>query len=573
MTRYLCVDPSHTLGGEPAAIDLTAQVRLEREFLPRESAYLADSGDVIRRVNDLGEVDGALRAAAVRRILTGTTTPLDAPVVLVAGDRTERVPGLYEMDELRRSERSVASLLDRYAQTSLAREGSEDLVVLRDQQPPLRPDGSTVQPGQGSTVQSGPTSPMVETVSIPEVRSDEAIVLPQGVYPVLELATRLAEADVETDSLVDVIHATPSYGSLATEESRRPWRVIVECPVATGEPLTRHQMIFTGTGETEPVEVLGTPAVGNDVVLDRAASKEAVMPFPARRAERGLQIALLAAAVIAAAVLIITWISGGLALAVRETPVWLGLSVTLGVAAMAVGLVALASRSDAEGNTNDTFVLRRHYASRIDMLWYATLATAVLFSLSVAAGVIPPILASETPVPSAAITFDAGRALVTATVQVQTQGLATDQPVTVQMRQYAQRDEQRHPHRPRHLHRRSLRGHGDRGDGLARSRGSLHERAGHHGQRSGDDVHTARSRGPRMHRGVGAAAGRGHRPVGAGHLSARCDRGDGADHESGGADADDLGDPDPVRIGADLSRADDVPEPVALAVLAGPRIR
>ena len=109
MTRYLCVDPSHTLGGEPAAIDLTAQVRLEREFLPRESAYLADSGDVIRRVNDLGDTDGALRAAAVRRILTGTTSPLDAPVVLVAGDRTERVPGLYEMDELRRSERSVAS--------------------------------------------------------------------------------------------------------------------------------------------------------------------------------------------------------------------------------------------------------------------------------------------------------------------------------------------------------------------------------------------------------------------------------------------------------------------------------
>ena len=126
-----------------------------------------------------------------------------------------------------------------------------------------------------------------------------------------------------------------------------------------------------------------------------------------------MQIALLAAALIAAGVLIITWISGGLALAVRETPMWLGLSLTLGVAAMAIGLVALASRSDAEGNANDTFVLRRHYASRIDMLWYATLATAVLFSLSVAAGVVPPILASETPVPAAAITFNAGRALVT----------------------------------------------------------------------------------------------------------------------------------------------------------------
>ena len=31
MTRYLCVDPSHTLGGEPAAIDLTAQVRRKRD--------------------------------------------------------------------------------------------------------------------------------------------------------------------------------------------------------------------------------------------------------------------------------------------------------------------------------------------------------------------------------------------------------------------------------------------------------------------------------------------------------------------------------------------------------------
>jgi hypothetical protein len=104
---------------------------------------------------------------------------------------------------------------------------------------------------------------------------------------------------------------------------------------------------------------------------------------------------------------------------------------------MAVGLIALASRSNAEGNDNDTFVLRRHYASRVDMLFYATIATAVLFALSVAAGVIPPILASETPVPAAAITFNAGRSLVTATVQVQTQGLATDQPVTVQMRQYS----------------------------------------------------------------------------------------------------------------------------------------
>ena len=90
----------------------------------------------------------------------------------------------------------------------------------------------------------------------------------------------------------------------------------------------------------------------------------------------------------------LTWISGALALAARETPCGSACRSTLGVAAIAIGLVALASRSDAEGNTNDTFVLRRHYDSRIDMLWYATMAIAGLFSLSVAAGVDPadPVL-------------------------------------------------------------------------------------------------------------------------------------------------------------------------------------
>ncbi len=433
MTRYRCVHPAHAYSGGPASVDVTAQVRLEREFLPRESAYLADSGDVIRRVRELSDSDPVDRDAAVRRILTGTTSPLDAPIVLVAGDRVDRVPGLYEMDDLRRSERSVASLLDRYAQSNLAREGSEDVLVLRDEEPPMRPDGSIVEPGGAA--------PQTETVAVPQTRSGEARVLPQGVYPVLELAARLSQAEADDDAIVDVIHETRSFGAIAADRSRSPWRVIIECPIATGDPLTRHQVMFTGNGDPEPAEVLGTPAGGTDIVLEKAARRDVVPPYPAKKGERRLAIAMLTAAALGAVLLILSWISGGLALAARETPTWLGLSLILGVAALAIGLVALVSRTDAQGNENDTYALRRHYSSRVDMLWYSTIAMAVVFTLAVAAGVVPPILSSNAPIPAATITFAAGRQLVTATVDVRAQGVASDEAVTIQMRQYPSVDD------------------------------------------------------------------------------------------------------------------------------------
>jgi hypothetical protein len=428
VTRYFCVDPSHALQGDPASVDVTAQVRLEREFMPRESAYLADSRDVVRRVRDLRSTDPNDRIAAVRRILTGTSAPLDAPVVLIAGDRIDRVPGLYEMDELRRSERAVAVLLDRYGQPNLAREGSDDIVVLRDEPPaPIGPSGTIVQP---------PPPPAPETVAVRRDLRTEATVLPQGVYPVLELSTRLADAAADEGAIVTAIHDTPSFGSVVSNEVRTPWRVVVECPVATGQPPANHLVVFTGTGEPEPAEVLGVPAVGGDVVLERVALQDAVPPIPATRAERRLRVGLLGAAIVATTVLIVTWLSGGLALAARETPVWLGLAVVLTVAGFAVGLITLASRSDAEGNANDMFVLRRHYASRMDMMWYATIATAGLFALAAAAGFVPPILSADAPVPAAAITFDASQRIVTATVEVATSGLSTDDPVTIEMRQY-----------------------------------------------------------------------------------------------------------------------------------------
>ena len=92
MTRYLCAHPGHDRKGRAQAVDVTAQVRLEREFLPRESSYLASTDDVIARVVALRSGDSVDRLAQVRRMLTGTTAPIDAPVVLAAR-ATDRVPG------------------------------------------------------------------------------------------------------------------------------------------------------------------------------------------------------------------------------------------------------------------------------------------------------------------------------------------------------------------------------------------------------------------------------------------------------------------------------------------------
>ena len=82
MTRYLCAHPGHERKGRARAVDVTAQVRLEREFLPRESAYLASTDDAIARVAALRTGDPVDRLAQVRRVLTGTMAPIDAPVVL-----------------------------------------------------------------------------------------------------------------------------------------------------------------------------------------------------------------------------------------------------------------------------------------------------------------------------------------------------------------------------------------------------------------------------------------------------------------------------------------------------------
>lgn len=418
MTRYLCAHPGHDRKARARAVDVTAQVRLEREFLPRESAYLASTDDVLARVAVLRTSDPVDRLAQVRRILTGTTAPIDVPVVLAARS-TDRVPGLYELDELRRSDGSIADLIERRYH---AAPDAGDLVVLSD---------AETEPA------TGVATPGAETMTATQLEQvQRARVLPQGIFPVMELSARVADARPNEAAIVEAIKATPTMGTPLVERTD-PWRVVIECPVPVGEPPVQHRMVFTGTGDHEPAEVLGTPAVGWDVALEDAASIDLAPPAPSRRAERRLKAVLVAELAIAALVAGLAWASGALAQAVRETPGWMGFAATIGVAAFAIGLIALLGRSDADGNSNDTYVLRRHYASRAQLLAVSTMLSAGIFALAFTSAIVPPVLDAEPPVPAPIVTFAAGNRVVTATVQLDGRDIATDDLVTVEMRQYS----------------------------------------------------------------------------------------------------------------------------------------
>ena len=423
MTRYLCAHPGHERKGRAQAVDVTAQVRLEREFLPRESSYLASTDDVIARVAALGTSDPVDRIVQVRRILTGTTAPIDAPVVLAARslgrEPGDRVPGLYEMDELRRSDPSIAALLDRRLD---ATPGVDDVVVLTGGQP---------GPVVGASASSSETMTATQLEQVQQAR-----VLPQGVFPVMELSTRIADAQPDEASIIHAIRRTSAMGTPLAERTG-PWRVVIECPTPVGDPPLQHRVVFTGLGDHEPAEVLGTPAVGWDLALEDAASANLAPPTPSWRAERRLRFVLVAEMAIAALVVALAWASGALAQAVRETPGWLGFAVTLGIAALAVGLISLFGRSDTEGNANDTFVLRRHYASRMQLFATSSMISAGIFTVALASAIVPPVLDAEPPVPAPIITFAAGSRVVTATVQLDGRDIATDDLVTVETRQYS----------------------------------------------------------------------------------------------------------------------------------------
>ena len=63
--------------------------------------------------------------------------------------------------------------------------------------------------------------------------------------------------------------------------------------------------------------------------------------------------------------------------------------------------------------------------------------SAGIFAVALASAIVPPVLDAEPPVPAPIITFAAGNRVVTATVQLDGRDIATDDLVTVEMRQYS----------------------------------------------------------------------------------------------------------------------------------------
>jgi hypothetical protein len=414
MTRYLCGHPSHGRNGDPRHVDVSAQVRLERDLLPRTNVYLAYTERVIDQVMETPY--GPDRVEAITNVLTGTPWTADAPVLLMS-ERVgvERAAGLYEEDELRRREPAAGRLLHRFGSGNVATPGSEDFVVVDEHHA-----SSFVERGrQALLTRARPRS------------------IPQGVYPVRTLAVRLAEAPIDAAALEDVIRQTPTYGRIRSHEFTAPWRVVITCPKIDGDFGQSHRTIFTGNGEPEPAVVYGTPAVGWDAALEDSAVADLGPSKALERSETRLKVALMIEALVVVALITVTWASGGLALAARETPGWLGFAVALAAGGAVFGSIVLFAPRDPEGNANDTFRLRHFYASRIETLWWAGMVSGALFALAIVCAIVPPVLLRDTPVPAPQITFDASSQPVTATVSLTLRDVGSDDSILVMMRQYA----------------------------------------------------------------------------------------------------------------------------------------
>lgn len=383
MTRYLCIDPSHGRADEIRPVDVSAQVRSELGFLPGPGAYHANTREVVERVVRLDTRDRS-REAEIRRILTGTTSPVDGPVVL-SGD---------EPDD------------------------ASDVVVL--------PEPPTTQRG-GTTI----------TVARTSTRTGQRV-LPQGTFLASELAARLTAAPSDPEALIEVIGRMRPYDDDIRDMPGTPWRVVVECPQTEGDPPTHHSVVFGGTGDALPLDVFGTPAAGWDLVLENAVVEDLAPPISRRRAERLLAITLVVEIVTALALVGIAWASGGLGLAARESPGWLGLAVALALGAIGVGAIGLYAPREAEGNANNTLVVGAFYESRSTMLWVSTVLSAGIFALALVLALVPPMLAQQSTLPAPSVAFGVNEGFVTASVTLAATDISTDEVLTVEIRQFAE---------------------------------------------------------------------------------------------------------------------------------------
>jgi hypothetical protein len=353
---------------------VTAQVRLELGYVVDREAFGADVHDVIARVQQLRSRDRAERRAEIREILTGTSTPTGAPVRLADGPA-----------------------------------GTSSRVV-------RLPDAG---PGLGN---GDPGSTRTET------HTDTGTSI-TGTFAADALAGRLADAEPTPAALAEAIGRTPPYAARDVDEVGHPWRVVITCPVAEGDPPTEHRVVFAGTGEREPFDVFGIPASNWDLALEATAQTDLAPSHGTRRAERLIGALLLGELVVTVALVCTTWLTGALGMAAREAPVWVALAVVLAVGAMAFAAIGLFGPRAPEGNVNDTLVVSRFYSSRTEMLWIATAVSIALFAAALAVAFIGPIGADDGALPSPAVSFTSQGGKTSATLDLSAGNVGIDEGV------------------------------------------------------------------------------------------------------------------------------------------------
>ncbi|MEP6757872.1 MAG: hypothetical protein ABJB55_01600 [Actinomycetota bacterium] len=414
MTRYLCIDDSHRRDGKRVPVDLTDSVRLERSLVPRPSVYLAVTEDLIEHAISMPGT-AADRRVGIERFLTGESEPTPLPVVLVSERSTGRPRGRYEWDDLRRD----PSLLDRLAAGPAGdprgAHAADDVIFL----------GDAVPETAGGT-------DLLRKVQ-PRLR-----VIPQGIFDLHELAAAIAVAGSSDASMIDAIRTAP-HATVGDVVAETPWRVIVPCPVTeTGEAM--HLVMFTGLEGREPVVLYGTPAAGLDESVETTAPGDLFPAAELARAERGASLLVASELLIATAILLGAWASGALAVVAREHAVWLGVSLVLGISAVAFGLLPQFATRDPDTNPNDIFVARRSYADRISMFGWACAISAVLFGLSLVTGIGPALGTDAEPTSSASVTFHTATSPVLATIQVDVANATPDEAIAILVTSFASTD-------------------------------------------------------------------------------------------------------------------------------------
>lgn len=421
MTRYLCTDPTHRRGDDPRTVDVSSQVRLERALVPRTPVVLAYTEaliDVAGKIDDLWSADE--RAWRLRRSLVGDGGSGDLPVVLVSELAVSRPPGRYELDELRDAEPVVDRLV-------VAPGGAGDDVVVVSDRDEVAPDPS----GSDGSFRGR---------SVTTQAHRRTRVVPQGIFDVSALTARLLQAGREEPAIVDAIRATPTIQPESQDRAAEAWRVVITCPEPEGSPPVSHRTVFTGTGRTEPAVVIGTPADGFELALERSAEVDLVPSSATATLERRVMVLLAGELAVVTSVLFFAWLAGALGFAVRESPGWVGLAAALALGGVAFVTIPLFAAQRADGNQDDTLTLRRYYASRLELLTIAPAVSVGLVTLAMLVGWLGPALAAEPPVPVASVSFE-GSAVASARVAITARDVATDERVHAEVRVFEPGDQ------------------------------------------------------------------------------------------------------------------------------------